>query len=362
MTRDIIDARGRRRSRLATLADVAARAGVSQSAVSRTFTAGASVSEATRKKVLEASAALKYRPNQLARSLMTRRSNTVGVAITALDNQFYPKLLEQLSDRLAQAGYRILLFVTHGERDHDPVLDEVLRYRVDALVLASSSLSSRLAAECRQAGVPTVMVNNVGPGEDDPCVVGENLGGGRAVADFLIAGGHQRFAFVAGVEGASTSAERERGYADALVAQGLAEPRRAVAAFTFGGGCEATRALLSSDDPPDAIFCVNDHMAFAALQTAVCEFGLTPGREVSIVGFDDAPIAAWPMFDLTTYSQPCEAIADQVLDLLGDLLEERDPSQARRIIAGELIVRGTARIPPGGTVVGASGRRVWRPM
>ena len=340
-------ARGRERvgAGRATLADVAALAGVSTSAVSRTFTTGASVSEATRAKVVEAASALRYRPNLAARSLMINRSQVVGVAITALDNQYYPAFLQALSERFAKIGYRLLLFITHGELDLDPVLDEILQYRVDALVLASSSLSSRLARECRAAGVPAVMVNNVDPDCGAPCVVGDNVAGARHVAAFLAAGGHQRFAFVGGVDSASTSRDRERGYAEGLSALGLGAPMRAPSDYSFDGACAAARALLSEPRRPDAIFCANDHLAMAVLQTARAEFGLTPGSDLSIVGFDDAAISAWPGFDLTTFSQPVDAMASKIVDIVQRQIEQGETAAVQHVIPGRLVVRGSARIP-----------------
>jgi len=124
----------------ATSDDVARIAGVSRSAVSRTFTEGASVSEQTRRKVMSAARRLKYRPNLFARSLKTRRSFILGLAVSALDNQYYPDIVQRLSEEFAKSGYRLLLFITHGGTGHDPLLEELLKYRLDGLL------------PCRRAG------------------------------------------------------------------------------------------------------------------------------------------------------------------------------------------------------------------
>src|SRR3546814_4370043 len=140
-------------------AGVAKPAGVSQSAVSRAFTDGASIAESTRKKVLEAAGVLGYRPNYPARALSTRRSRIVGVIMGYLDNGFYPAVLEALSAELHAIDYRILLFTTDIASEVDPSVEEVLQYNVDMLVMASTILTSSLAEECRKAGTPVIMFN-----------------------------------------------------------------------------------------------------------------------------------------------------------------------------------------------------------
>ncbi len=344
--------------RPATATDVAAMAGVSQSAVSRVFTPGASVSADMRAKVEAAARSLGYRPNLIARSLITRRSRIIGVAMAYMQNQFYPALLEALSTRLHAAGYRILLFTPEPDASGDPVLEEVLRYQVDALVLASTALSSHLAEDCRRAGVPVVMVNRRASAASVSSVTGQNDIGGEVIARFLAAGGHRRPAFIAGLEDSSTSRSREAGFARGLKALGLPAPLRASGHYTFEGAREATRALLSGPDRPDAIFCANDHMAFAALETARSEFGLEVGRELSIVGFDDVDLAAWPSFSLTTFSQPVAAMADQVVAILERLLAEPSAPSAEQMAPGALIVRDSARRPRQGLSM-VDGRTVW---
>ena len=345
--------------RPATASDVAKLAKVSQSAVSRTFTPGASVSDTTRARVLAAAVQLNYTPNHLARSLSTQHSKIVGVALTYLDNQFYPQVLQCLSDELGKAGYRVLLFITHGRSEADPALEELLRYRVDALILASTSLSSRLAAECARVGVPVVMFNTIGADSTTPGISGSNELGGRTIASYLVAGGHQRFAFLAGAGESSTTREREHGFVNRLAELGHARLFREKGYYTFEGALAATRCLLKRAKRPDAIFCANDHMAMAALQVARIEFGLEPGRDVSIVGFDDVDIARWPGFSLTTYSQPVTAMVAETIRILRQLLAGRAPTSLRTQVPGRLIVRGSARQPTSGIRRDEAGIAFW---
>lgn len=348
---------GRRR---VTAHDVARLAGVSQSAVSRSFTEGASVSDETRRRVLEAAKRLGYRPNLIARSLITRRSYIVGVAMAYLENQFYPKVLEALSAALGEIGYRVLLFTPKPGESSDPILEEVLRYRVDALVLASTSLSSHLAEECRHAGVPVVLLNRRTEGRGVSSITGDNERGARAVAAFLAAGQHRSYAFVAGLEDSSTSREREAGYTDQLLSLGFGRPLRATGHYTFEGAVAAARALLSADGRPDAVFCANDHMALAVINIASSEFGLRVGQDVSVVGFDDAGPAGWPLFDLTTYAQPVQPMVDRVVSVVRELLLHPERPAVQEVVPGHLVVRGSARIPATG-VTEQDGRRIWIP-
>jgi DNA-binding LacI/PurR family transcriptional regulator len=344
-----------------TALDVARRAGISRSAVSRTFTEGASVAPATRKKVLAAARALKYRPNLFARSLKTRRSNILGLAVSGLDNQIYPDVVQRFSEEFSNAGYRVLLFITHGSAGPDPLVDELLKHRLDALILASSSVSSGLAEECRDAGVPVIMYNNVDPRSDVTSITATNALGSRTVAAFLAAAGHRRFGYIAGLRTDSSSYERDRAFSSYLRKHGLPEPLRAQGQFSFDGAIEATRTLLRLEQPPDALFCANDHMALAALQVARFEFGLIPGKDISIVGFDNAPIAAWPSFQLTTYSQPTARMVARTIELIRASLEHELPRGLHEQLPGELMVRSSARLPPTGVSVDSDGAQIWRP-
>ena len=343
-----------------TATDVARLAGVSQSAVSRAFTAGASIAETTRRRVLEASRELGYRPNAIARSLITRRSRIIGVAASYLQNLFYPDVLEALSRALRGRGYQVLLFTPEAGRHADPQLDEVLGWRVDALILASTTLSSALATQCRAAGIPVLLFNRTSRAANISSVTGENIRGGKLIAEFLVAGRHRRLAFLAGIENSSTSRDRERGFNTWLAENGQPPPLREVGQYRFENAGEATRRLLSRPDRPDAIFCANDHMAVAALEVARHEFGLKVPQALSIVGFDDTKPAAWPSVSLTSFAQPLQPMVDATVALVCAMIEDPAMTTRHEVVAGELVLRHSARRPAHGCVT-KDGRIVWRP-
>jgi DNA-binding LacI/PurR family transcriptional regulator len=350
---------GGNRARPPTALDVARAAGVSQSAVSRAFTPGASVATDTRDRIVEAARALGYRPNAIARSLVSRRSRVIGVVAAYLQNHFYPDVLERLSAKLGELGYHILLFTADAGRAADPLLEEIIRYRVDGLILASTTLSSALAVECRAAGIPVLLFNRTTAASDMASVTGENFRGGRAIADYLVACGHRHLAFVAGVENSSTSRERERGFVTRLVELGRPAPLRAVGHYRFDGAAEAARDLLMRPDRPDAIFCGNDHMAMAIAEVARHELGLRIPDDVALVGFDDVGPADWPSFSLTTFSQPVEVMVDRALAMILELIDEPKTPIRHETVRGELIVRGSSR--DHADCVLRDGQRIWIP-
>lgn len=330
-----------------TSAEVARRAGVSQSAVSRVFTPGASASAKTAAKVRQAAEELGYRPNVLARAMVSGRSRIIGLVVAYFDNQFYPEVLEKLSNALQGEGYHVLVFMTSQTVDNiDAVLQQILDYQVDGIIAASVALSSDLSARCRAAGVPTVMFNR---SQDDPmlsAVTSDNAAGGRRVGEFLLAGGHRRIAYIAGWEGASTQRDREAGFCDALAEAGQGLHARAVGNFQMEEARRATHTLFAGA-PPDALFVANDHMAFAVIDTLRSELGVDVPRDVSVVGYDDVPAAAWPAYNLTTVRQSADIMVERTVELLLAKIEDAATAPRQVAIDAPLVLRGSARIPNG---------------
>ncbi|MEM1287358.1 MAG: LacI family DNA-binding transcriptional regulator [Pseudomonadota bacterium] len=337
--------------RKATSVDVAREAGVSQSAVSRSFTPGASVAEETRERVLAAADRLGYRPNAIARSLITRRSQIIAVAVSYLHNQFYPELVQGLSAAAQARGYHILLFTSGEGKAADRELMRCLDYQIDGLVLASVSLSSEIASQCMQAGIPVVMVNRVSDEPTASKVTGANLEGGRQIAHFLVAGGHKRIAYLSGIEGTSTNRDRYAGFRRGLQEAGARLHGHAVGDYDSAKAAHAAETLMNSAEPPDAIFCANDHMALGVMEHLRAGLGLRIPQDVSIVGFDDVRAAGWPSYSLTTFSQSVDAMTEATSMALFRAIDaavegERLPP-VHIELSGELLVRGSARVPAG---------------
>ena len=329
-----------------TSLDVAERAGVSRSAVSRVFTPGASVSTATRDKVRKAAAALGYRPNVLARAMNTGRSRIIGLVVAYLENQFYPEAIERLSKALQAEGYHVLVFMaSNDEAATQSVIDELLDYQVDAIIAASVGLSNDLTQRCEGLGIPIVLFNRHQYDERLTSVTSDNVAGGRKLAEFLVAGGHERIAHIAGWEGASTQIDREAGFMEGLNAASVPIFARGVGNFDFEQAKQAARDMFTPDTRPDAVFVANDHMAFAVMDVLRFELSLRVPEDVSVVGYDDVALAQWPSYNLTTVRQPANRMVAETVHALLSRLAGDDTAPRRIALDGPLIVRASARIP-----------------
>ena len=329
-----------------TSMQVAKRAGVSQSAVSRVFTLGASASKSTTEKVRLAATELGYRPNVLARSLITGRTRIIGLVVAYLENQFYPVALELLSRALQDKGYHILIFMAENATEKvAQVMEELLDYQVDGIITASVAITNDLTTRCTAVGIPVVMFNR---GQDDARlseVTSDNVAGGRRATEFLIAGGHRRVAQIMGWQGSSTGRDRAAGFQLAMKAAGLAPHSMIDGMYDRATAAAAARDMCQGPSRPDAIFVGNDHMAFAVMDTLRHDLGLSVPGDVSIVGYDDVPLAAWPSYNLTTIRQPVNRMIEATVDALLSQIESGDAAPRKIRIDGPLMIRASARKP-----------------
>jgi DNA-binding LacI/PurR family transcriptional regulator len=342
--------RDRVRERITSL-DVARRAGVSQSAVSRTFTPDSSVSAKTAEKVRQAAAELSYRPNILARSLITGKSHIIGVLVSYLDNFFYPDALEKLSNTLQSHGYHVLIFMAAQSKNSagevrqsdnsddaaaiDKIVGEILDYQVDGIILASISLSSTLAAQCQAAGVPVILFNRSQSGDYISSVTSDNFAGGIKVGEYLAQTGHKRPAYIAGLATASTQRDREAGFMPLYW--------RGEGHYDYDAAARAARIMAALDPLPDAVFIANDHMTFAVMDVLRYECGLSVPDDISVIGYDDVLVSSWPAYNLTTVRQPADEMVAETVSLLLKQIDEGQSDVVRKAIDGPLILRGSCR-------------------
>ena len=335
--------------RRVTSLQVAQRAGVSQSAVSRVFTKGASASPATAQKVRKAAAELGYRPNVLARAMITGKSRIIGLVVAYLDNQFYPEALERLSNALQAEGYHILIFTVPNASDGiETVMQDLMDYQVDGIVAASVSMSSDLAARCHTAGIPVVLFNRGQPGSGLSAVTSANIKGAALATQALIDAGHTRIAHIAGWEGSLTGRDRQKGFEDAMALAGLTPFAIVDGMYNRDIAAASATTLMSGEHRPDAIFVGNDHMAFAVID-AIRGLGFSIPNDVSIIGYDDVPLAAWAAYDLTTVRQPVNRMVEAtVTTLLEQIKGAGGETYTQTIeIEGPLIQRGSSKRPKG---------------
>lgn len=331
-----------RRTSLPSAHDVARLAGVSQAAVSRAFTPGASIAKDTQEKVFRAASSIGYRPNLHARSLIKGESGIVGVVTGSPRNAIFMQALAALSRGLTRAGKHLLVSTAEGHPVADEHIKDLLNYRVDALLLIAAGMSSKLAEQCRREGTPVVSLNRGARKVSGVAhILSNDREGARQIAQHLLQQGYRRLGFIAGDPESPVNHDRESGFTSYLTSQGMAAPDRDIGYFRRGGALQAARNLLSRTPRPDAIFCANDYMAFAAIEVARFEFGLEIGREIGIAGFDDIREASWGSFDLTTYSVPIEAMIEKALSVA--LTKSTLQNSLNTILDGDFKPRGSTR-------------------
>jgi len=335
-----------RENRRVTSYDVALLAGVSQSAVSRCFKPGASVSKSTYARVMKAAAGLDYIPNAAARSLITRRSNMVALIISNLAILYCPEVLVELSQQITRRGKRVLLFTTQHESDVEQILSDVWQYQVDG-VIAAAALSAQQVQEFERRNVPLVVFNRNLRDLSVNAVLCDQYESGRLMAAHLAAAGHRRFGIITGPEESPIASERRRGAVDYLAEIGLPPPVMAAGQFDYASGARGLREIVSRlGQAPDAIMCGNDAMAIGCLECARHELGIdVPGR-MSVTGFDAVEAASWMSYNITTLRQPVQKMAQAAADLLSSVIESHGNPPETRSFPATLIEGGTARLAP----------------
>ncbi len=342
-----------------TASDVAKAAGVSQPTVSRVFTQATSVDPKKAERVRAVAAELGYIPNLVARSLNSGHSFRIGVVLAYLKNGFFGEALQRLSKSLNAQGYSVTVYFAGNSADEvDDIVSGLLADQVDGIVLASISLSNTLVERVRKSGIPCVLFNRGQTDAKTSMVVASNVDGAKHATNMLIEAGHQRIAHIAGWREALNAVERKTGFLSAMDEAGMDPVACVDCHFRREVAMDETRKLFAQSEPPDALFVANDHMAFGVLEVLREELGLHVPEDVSVIGYDDAPMSNWKTFDLTTVRQPLRQMVDATTRMLIDEIKDSSRQPEEIVIPGELIVRGSARIPEGW--VSASGQMTIR--
>jgi DNA-binding LacI/PurR family transcriptional regulator len=338
-----------RDARRVTSYDVASAAGVSQSAVSRCFKPGASVSKATYARVMQAALELDYTPNLAARSLRgldTRRSNLVALIVSDLVTLHYPELLAELSRQFSLRGMRILLFSQRGDASLDYTLSEIWQHQVDGVVVAAN-LSEQQAGQFERRRLPFVLFNRNLPDRSVNAIICDQAGAARTMVGRLAAAGHKRFAMIDGPAGSAVAQERKRGVAERLAELGLAAPLAVRGEHDYASGARGLREIVERlGHVPDAIICGNDAMAIGCLDAARHELKIDVPGQLSVTGFDGIAPAGWLSYNLTTLGQPVRQMAQATVELLTSLIGAAATCAERRVFSATVIEGATARLGP----------------
>ncbi|SPH17550.1 HTH-type transcriptional repressor CytR [Defluviimonas aquaemixtae] len=329
-----------------TLKEVAERAGVSRSAVSRTFTDGASVSDAMRRKVEKAARELGYSPNALASSLTTGRTKLIGLVSNNFHNPIFLQVFDLFTRGLQGRGLRPLLVNLSEETDPESSVRMLRQYSVDGVVVASSTLSPGFAKAFRELGVPVVHSFGRYSSAPEVHVVGiDNREAGRLAARTLVERGYARVGFMGGPESATSTQDRYSGFMSEMSAHLKVKVSHSFAqAYSFDAGREEMLRLLKKS-PAQAYFCGDDVLSIGAL-SAIKDSGLDCPADVGILGLNDMEMARWNNINLTTIRQPIQQIVSSSIELMVATLDDPDRYPEARIFSCSVVERGTLRPAP----------------
>ncbi len=332
-----------------TMREVAKRAGVSISTVSRVMSDHPDVSADTRERVQTAIQDLDYRRSMLARGLILKRTNSLGLLVSDITNPFYPQLALGIEDKASEAGW--VLIMSNTERDGqrlDSYVDAMLERAVDGMIFGSVMVGDEIVPRLVESGYPVVLVNRRHPDVETNMVIVDNVRGAALAAEHLHSLGHRRVAHIAGPAWATNALDRRSGFLETMRRLGapVSDDLVVEGDFSLEGGAAAMKQLLESAEPPTAVFATNDLMALGAME-ALLEAGLSCPEDVSIVGFDDIELSRSKLIELTTVSHRIYEMGSRSVEILLQVIHDGSPTTPiREFLQPRLVVRRTtAELP-----------------
>ncbi len=339
-------------SRHFVTADAVARAAqVSRSTVSRAFTPGASVSPEARSRVMKVAAAMGYRVNRLAQSLIQARSRLVGLVGSNLATPFHGSQVAALSEALLAADMQCLLLnADRSGSDVAPLIETLLEFRARAVVILSGTPPTTIVEECRRSGLRVILINKPLPELAAHTILCDDAAGARLAAERLLAAGCRRLAVIGSASGTASITRRIDAFSAYIAARGLSSVVWSQGPTGYETGLRAVRGLLGARQGGmeqagpeiDGAFCVTDLIAMGFMDGARHELGWGIPEEVSVIGFDDIPQAAWLGYRLTTLCQSMPRLVDAVMAALADE-EEPPPGTPPVMLPVALVERGSVR-------------------
>lgn len=329
-----------------TIVDIANKIGVSYTTVSRALNGKKGVGEKTRKRIIEEAERQGYQPNAIARGLVSKSTNTIGLIIPDITNPFFPEVARGVEDASREAGYNVFLCNSNWDRDQERSCLEALRQnRVDGLIINPNSLSNVEFIE--KMGIPVVYLNTrIDEGESTYVGV-DNVQGAQMATEHLIQCGYKRIAFVGGTIRSYSNNNRLKGYLTALEKQGMEKDSDLImnGRFETESGYELTKRLFQLPNPPDAVFAGNDIIALGVMQYAQ-ERRLNIPDDFGIIGFDDIYASSLPQIMLSTVAMPKTFLGKKAFEMLLDKIHSEESSTAQYVIKPKLVIRKTTRAIP----------------
>jgi DNA-binding LacI/PurR family transcriptional regulator len=325
--------------------DVAREAGVSQSAVSRVFRPGLSVSKKTRDKVTETANRMGYRPNAIARMLITKQSGMVAVIVSSRANVNYPEVLSQVSKQLAARNKRVLLFTLDDVEGLDELFEQIWTFQVDGVIALAAHFESDRLAQFEQHDIPVVLYNrNVPDAMANTVCCNHELGIKQLIIE-LEKNNPKKYLVLSGPKNSDVANERREIAIKLLKQFAIEDVSILYGDYSYQSGRDCLAEWLQKNPAPDAIICSNDTMAIGVIDEARENHGLHIPNDISVVGFDGITSSAWQSYQITTIKQPVEQLVKAAVGMLLERIENPDSPPEARVLTGALIKGNSVKRP-----------------
>ena len=332
---------GEKQRTVVTSSDVAMHAKVSQATVSRVFSNSEKVRPEMAEHVLKVARELGYRPNAIARSLTSRQTDMIAVVSVDFHNPFYQTLLMKMYNMISGMGKKMMLIQSPFEQALDSVLNQVMEYQVDGIVVFSAALSANWVNDITNTQTPLVIFNKYFDSRNYFSVCSDNVDAGRLVADYLVEKKFDSFGFISSERLSQTNDYRHKGFVGRLKELGYDRCVIGSGDYSYQSGYEALLSMKDSGPLPKAIFCVNDLMALGAMDAARGKLGLRIPEDIAFVGFDNLEQADWDAYGLTSVQQPVDEMVSYTENYLQNKFSTPETSGGYILLKCRLVERSS---------------------
>ena len=332
----------KKHKKIVTSLDVAKLAGVSQSAVSRCFTKGASISSRTKLRVLEAARKLKYKSPYIPTKANSNNDiGLVAIILPYITSRYYPEVLIELHEALRNVGLRILLITTDdGEELDEKLIQPYLKEKLIAIISATKP-TDKFVESCNQKRIQFISYNRIWNIPTISSVACDHRNGGQIVAEYFVNNNHQNIGLIEGPKGSFVSDERCKGFKNFIKNYKKVKLHIEKGFFTYEGGYQATEKICNKN--LSAIFCADDTMAFGCIDFIKKNTSIKIPKQLEIIGYDDISISAWESYNLTTVRQPIRQMSKLATQLINEFIKDPDFEPINHILGGRLIKRNTTK-------------------
>lgn len=331
-------------NRSITSKDVAKLAGVSQSTVSRAFSSadGVGVKKEIREKVFKAAKELGYRPNLVARGMISGKTNMIGLVVGDNLGPFYNRIVDMFVEKVQEKGKQCLVFKIPRQEQITAIIERVIQFRLEGVIITASAMNRVMAETIIQNDIPVVLFNRFIPGVDVNMVYVDPVEGGKLVAEYLYKKGHRNIGYVQFDRETSEEMEKKIGFYSQLRQYHIYNLKEEQSEYSYESGYEAGVRILKSEDRPTAIFCTSDLVALGVMDAAREVYNLEIPKDLAVVGYDDIEMASWKAYQLTTVHQPVELLIEKTVQIITEKIENPSGKAVVDMVIPHLVIRHSA--------------------